>query len=490
MKTLPVISLAILFQVMLSGGISNAQEYQPFSISTMAGVSGINFNPSSIADTRYKVDILLGGINLNAGSNYVGLNRDLLFQSSLWDDTESKDELIDYHYNGKDIFANLNMSISLPSFMISVGDYSAIGFSSGIRSIINADNLTEEMASLLTEGFDYEPTMHRNLTNPNLNFQVHSWAEYGLTFARVIPLILNKHFIKAGITLKYLQGIAAAYVYTPELRFIQNGRDSVSLLNSDVYYGIAGDIDNLKGLESISNPRFGLSFGFVYEFRPEIDNYTYESDDRKNLVRFDADKYLLRVGVSILDMGSIYYLKEFGSQDFRATTYDWKVNDIEANSLSEIGEIISEQFGLDPLKKEKFKMKLPSVLNVNIDLKMTESVYLNFNPVFRLMTVDKDNPSMAFYNNTYTFSARYDREYFGAALPVTFDESGRMKAGIALRLGPIWLGSNSLITTFTGSRVYNADFYAMAKIPIFRKKIGMTPTMENSESGTQTSFQN
>lgn len=471
MKTLRIVSLAILLHLLLSGQESIAQEFQPFATSTMAGVSGVNYQPASIADTRYKVDILLGGVSLNVGSDFMGLSRDLLFQSSLWNDDNLVDEYINIKHDGKDKNAYVNLGVPLPSFMVSLDDYSAVAFSSGVRSIISVENIGDDLVTLITEDSEYEQLLNRRVSNRNLSIQTHVWTEYGLTYARVIPLPFNKHFVKAGLTLKYLQGNAAAYAYIPELNFMSNGSDSLSIINSDIYYGAAGDFNNIKRFESVSDPGFALSFGFVYEYRPNIENYTYEIDGRKNLVKFDAEKYLVRVGVSILDLGSIRYQKQFGSQDFYANTSDWEIGEIEADNLTEIGEVIADRFNLDPLKKENFNMKLPSVLNVSIDVNLVESLYLNFNPVFKLRTVDKDNPSMAGYRNTYTLAARYDRERFGAALPVTFDESGRVRAGLAFRLGFFWIGSNSLITTFTGPNIYNTDFYAMVKIPIFRKKV-------------------
>lgn len=446
-----------------------AQEFQPFSTTVMSGISGVGAQPASIADTRYKVDIMVTGGNAMAGSNYLGLKRAKLFQTSLWKEPGFGDENVYLHNNGRNKSANFSLGMFLPSFMVNVGEYSAFAFTARTRSVFNAGNISEDLATLIAKGFNYEPMMHRDMSNPGLNFQAHVWTEYGLSYARVVPVPFKKHFVKAGITLKYLQGVAAAYAYAPDFRYRLDGPDTLSVSDSNICYGMAGDFNQLSRIQYISDPGFAFSFGFVYEYRPDIGKYTYNLDGRKNLVRFDAEKYLVRVGVSFLDLGSIRYLKGFNSQDFAAVASNWALNDIEATDMNKFNQVLTEKFNLDPIKKESFRMRLPSVMNISIDYRLKENIYINFNPVLQLRKVSHENPAMAGYYSSYNLTARYDRKHFGAALPITVDATGRLKAGMAFRLGPVWIGSNSIITAFTGSRIYNTDAYFMIKIPVFRK---------------------
>jgi hypothetical protein len=58
--------------------IAQAQDFLGYANSNYAGVSGVNLNPASIADSRFKFDILIVGTSLNFSNNYVGMKKTAL----------------------------------------------------------------------------------------------------------------------------------------------------------------------------------------------------------------------------------------------------------------------------------------------------------------------------------------------------------------------------------------------------------------------------
>ncbi|MFA6950348.1 MAG: DUF5723 family protein [Lentimicrobiaceae bacterium] len=448
---------------------SYSQEFMPFAQSNYAGVSGLALQPASIADSRYRFDMIVFGGDFSASNNYLAIKRQALFNPSLWDDIDFGSEYVYRHLNGKDKSGMVSVGMYLPSFMINLSDNSALAFSTRVRGGFNFDNLTEEFATLISESFDYDPLLNKNLTNADLSIQTNLWTEFGVSYANVIPLNSEKHFLKGGVTLKCLQGIASGYAFVNNLNFRLNGTDSLSLFNSDFNYGLSGnfDDDNIDPFDFVSDPGFGMDIGFVYEYRPYIEDHKYNMDGREGLLRPDQDKYKLRVGISLLDLGRVKYSKSYYSQDFTADVRDWDLSQVNIETIKDLNDTLVNRFNLDPNAKETFLMRMPTALSIQVDYNLAKDFYINFSPYFALRK-GTDIISKTHYYTSFSLTPRYDLKWFGAALPIQADEFGRVRAGLAFRLGPVWIGSNSLITSCLGSKTYNADAYVMMKIPVFR----------------------
>ncbi len=463
------ITIAMMMSVLIfSNKQSLGQEYMPFAQSNYAGVSGLVLQPASIVDSRYIFDMALFGGDFSASNNYLAIKRGAMYNPGVWDDTDFGTKYIYRHFNGKEKSGAINLSMMLPSFMINISDYTAIAFSARTRGVVNFDNVTEEFAFFLSESFDYDPLLNQTLTNSNLNIQAHLWSEFGLTFANVIPTNSEEHFLKGGVTLKYLQGLASGYAFVKNLSFRLDGRDTLSLFQSDINYGLSGNFDDgVDPFNFVSDPGFGMDIGFVYEYRPNISKYKYDMDGREGILRPDMDKYLLRVGVSLLDLGKINYLKGFYSQDFTADVRNWDLSNIEIGSVEALNDTLRKRFHFSDLKKETFSTRMPTALSLQIDYNVAERFYVNFSP-FIALRKGTSVVTKAHYFTTFSLTPRYDHKWFGAALPIQADEFGRLRAGLALRLGPVWVGSNSFITNSLAAKTYNTDAYFMIKIPVFR----------------------
>src|SRR5690606_7865734 len=97
-------------------------------------------------------------------------------------------------------------------------------------------------------------------------------------------------------------------------------------------------------------PGFGLDLGAVYEWRPNYADYQVNMDGRKNVWKREKNKYKLKIGLSVLDIGSIKFPKGKLSSDFTIDidtihyrlieTNDYPVYDIDRliDSLTEFRE--------------------------------------------------------------------------------------------------------------------------------------------------------
>lgn len=467
-STLKWLSICILL-LFFSNRFLSAQAFMPFAQSNYAGVSGIFLQPASIADSRYKTDLLLFGAESGFNNNYISVSRDAFFKRSLWEDEDFVDKYLVRDINGNDKSIFMGGSVVFPSFMVNLGKNSALAFSSRVRVISNLDNITEDLAQLAWEGFDYEPLLYKTLENANFSMQSNAWLEFGITYAGVL-LNRDKHFLKAGGTLKYLQGAASGYAFVRDLTYRLDSPDTLSLFQSKVNYGISNsfDSDGFPEIRAISEPGIGFDVGIVYEFRRDIDKYTYSMDGKDGLQREDKDKYLFRVGISLIDFGHIKYQKGYYSQDFVADVRDWRIEGMEINSIRDFNDTLRNRFNFSDNTNESFKMGLPTALSLQLDYNIGAGFYVNLMPYFALRK-GTNMIAKTHYYTSYSLTPRYDHKWFGVAVPINIDQFNRFNAGLSLRLGPIWVGSNSIISNAAGKEVRGFDAYAMLKIPIFKK---------------------
>ncbi|MFH1119769.1 MAG: DUF5723 family protein [Bacteroidota bacterium] len=446
-----------------------SQEFISFTQSNYGGVSSLLIQPAAIADSRYKFDMTLVGFDLQFSNNYLAFKKNAFLNPSKLEEDNFMEQYVFQNLDGKDKSGIIRLGVSLPSFMVNLSENSAFAISSRIRGFTNIDNINEDLVRLAYEEFNYEPLLYKNLANANFSMQGNVWAEFAFSYANVL-INSGKHFIKGGITLKYLAGIASGYGFVRELNYRFDGPDTLSLFQSKVNYGLSRNFDS-EGLDQLrigSDHGFGMDLGFVYEYRPDIEKYRYNMDGREGLLRPDKNKYLLKVGVSLIDIGRISYKKGYHSQDFVADIRDLDISNLNINSIEDFNDTISDLFNFRNNNTESFLMSLPSVLSIQVDYNIAKNLYLNFSP-FIALKQGTNLITKTHYYSLYSLTPRYDLKWFGAALPLTMDDFGRFRAGIGFRFGPVWIGSNSLFSNFFSDRIYGTDAYLMLKIPVFKR---------------------
>jgi len=462
--------------------LSKAQDFIGYNQSNYAGVNGIFTQPASIADGRLKFDFNLTALNLSLYNNYVGIKRRNLNNQAFTD--AMKDGLVANKFitlkdNDKDKRLHLSNRIMGPSIMINFKRKYAVGFTSSIRNYINIDGVSPALAKLAFENFDYPLLWKTNLKDTKLSLQEMSWAEYGLTYAQVIKEN-DSHYLKAGVTLKLLQGIQSAYLFVNDLDYNFSAQDTLSIFHSDIHYGhsdnlslnnwqIGGRNTGTKILDfSQSYPGFSFDIGAVYEWRPSYLKYQYNMDGEKDLWRKDQNKYKLKLGFSITDIGSIKFKKSIASGDFSANINMWDLNSADFSSIQGFNQTIKKNF--IPLNsKTTYRMNLPTALSIQADYLVWKDFYVNLTPFIAFTFKNNDTKVHDF--TSITLTPRYDHKWFGAFVPIQYHVLNGLKAGSAFKIGPIILGTSNLGAFVSKKELYGADFYTIIKIPILYRKI-------------------
>ena len=457
---------------------AKSQDFLPFVNDNYAGISGVHFQPASIADSRMKFDLTLVGLSLNLSNNYAYLNKNYI--PELWKNPEmDMSKLYGFReHNGLDRFIYQDVRLDLMNFMFTINPRLSIGFTAGIREVFNVDNFPDAFIQIMEEGRNNGVLpWHQMLHEEDMRINMNSWAEYGLSIAGVV-FKSDHHVIKAGMNVKILEGLASAYLNVNEADYLLYNNDSVYIDNTSVYYGFSDGLGKLadgsldpENLNITHRRSVGFDFGIVWEWRPNYENHLYDMDGKTNLERRNENKYKLKVGLSIRDLGSVKFKRSPYSQDFVANGYfnGHMFEDFE--SLEDISNFINNSGYITPIEGEEiYRMSLPTTFSMQIDYNICKNLYINFTPNIALRQGSDTYAKIHSYSN-YSITPRYESAMFGFSVPVQYSSVYGFAAGAGLRLGPIWIGSNNILSTLAKTEMDKINVQMLFKVPIPHAKV-------------------
>lgn len=423
---------------------TNAQSYIGNTVDNYAGIQSLIYNPSNVFDSRFKADINLISVSAFGGSDYFGISVSDIINSDEGFDFETDAEKSPSDAN----HFFVNADILGPSFMFNLSPKSSIGFVTRVRTLMNINKINGELFESFSEDFDSDEDF--NFNQENLTGTIHAWAEVGLVYGRQI-VNTEKHFLKAGATLKYLQGAGSMYINSPNLTGDYDATNQILTTSGQLIYGASEDFDNDDiNFENLTQG-FGADIGFTYEFRPT----TTDSLTRKH------NKYKFKIGASITDIGSVNY------KDATITTYDMNAT-VDASTLDEeedIEEFLEENYtGTESIVNQK--VKLPTAFHLLIDYHLAGKLYVS---VQGNMSLVKENSMYAnSIINTATIAPRLETKWFSVYSPISMRQHGEYAWGAGLRLGPLMVGSGSIISNLISESTKTTDIYLGLKIPLYQ----------------------
>ncbi|MFM7105267.1 MAG: DUF5723 family protein, partial [Flavobacteriales bacterium] len=155
------------------------------------------------------------------------------------------------------------------------------------------------------------------------------------------------------------------------------------------------------------------------------------------------EKYLIRFGASLIDVGGIRFKKGPGSGDFRANIKELDVAAIQLSDDDPVGS-------LDTLVRTRFeqpsasdyKMNLPTAFSTQLDINVWKGFYVNNTNFFPMRKSDDPNKLPAF--RVVTLAPRWDHKLVGISVPLSWHEVMGQQTGVALRIGPLSFGTTNL----------------------------------------------
>ncbi|GAA4326730.1 hypothetical protein GCM10023115_38540 [Pontixanthobacter gangjinensis] len=431
--------------LLIVGSLSaNAQSYIGHSIDNYSGVHGIILNPSSVVDSRMRTDININSISVFGGSDYFAID----FSSiSDFDDGFNFDEYLQ-KYPEQDNNFFLNVDILGPSFMFNLSPKHSLGITTRVRTFLNLNSINGTLYESLSDDFDDSEDFDFEMRD--FTGTVHAWGEFGLTYGRIL-LDKETHFLKGGITLKYLLGAGTVFADTPQLSGNYDAANHLLSTTGTLNYGMSTGFDTNEIDFENTTSGFGGDIGFTYEYR---------NDSGLDSLSKKDNKYKFKLGLSITDLGKISY------DETTLTTYDMN-NSVDTDNFNNnsIENDLEENYeGTEQVITSK--INLPTAIHFVADYNFTRRVYLSLNGSFSMIASDKEASNRLI--NTITLTPRFETRIFSFYLPVGIRQHNGLSAGAGFRIGPLTVGSASLITNLLSDSSKTTDLYFGLKVPIYQ----------------------
>ncbi len=464
----------------LSIHLSYAQNYMGLHTDNYSGVYGLNFNPANIVDSRYKVHINLLSTNMTFSNNYIGLNSDVLYDTTAQNDPDFRANQLVERLNGNPKAIHFDLEAGLPSFMFTFGKKKqrAIGFNFRVRNMINANGIDEATARQALYEQELADLYNLNIDNQNFSLQANSWMEWGLTYGQDI-INTGEHYLKAAGTMKLTYGLANAYMYSENAKIEFTSDSTLTIDETDLSFGYSESFSTIPTTqqEVLDQNRYGLGWdiGAVYEYRPKHKDYRYAMDGDSNYVNPTKNQYMFKAGFSITDLGFLNFRRSRGYDgEFYADVDDIVLEQFFEDAFNEFGtsglegfsDTLNGLFQLRQTDRENYLVALPTRINLFFDYHIWKGFYAN--ATVSLAPGFVRNPEKTRAISEFSATPRFEHRWFSFYLPVSINAHGNFRVGTGMRLGPLVVGTNNLAPLFRANEIYDANFYLALNVPIFR----------------------
>ena len=335
--------------------------------------------------------------------------------------------------------------------MMNITPEHSIGIFTRVRSVTNLTGINGQLIDEVNKDVDASNSFL--FTGGNPNGVTNSWAEIGASYGTIL-VDEDVHFMKAGLTIKYLMAGVNNYINGNNLS-VAYEKDNV--IPSQSEYLSTGTLKTAASYDynAGKDPKFdmssagvGIDLGFTYEYRT-------------NCHTCIGNRYKLKAAASITDIGKLNY------KNVIENTYNLagRVTQDDIDNASDIFQFFNDHYTKVSSQKG-VKANLPTALHANFDWNIDNKFYLNLSGDFGLVDAKKINGTAI--ANSVTFTPRYETRQFSFYIPLTYMEYSGTQIGTGFRAGPLFIGSGSLISNLFSNNSKASNVYVGLKIPIYQ----------------------
>ena len=387
------------------------QSFIGLRTSTYGGALSTISNPAHALWAR-PWDVNLVSIDANLGNNEMGMSLDL---------EKSFKKFTDNLANSKVINAGINVDVLGPSFIVRVNKEHALGLVSRMRIMGNTTGIDSNVLQALIQAkkMDLDPSQLYHVRNiSDMNILANAFREIGAVWSYTV-MNDGYNILRLGVGVKLVQGTGS----------FRMGFEGVNSNNVELLKDANGDV-LLRFKDGKAEVRSG-----------GLDVLEYSEDGCPNC---DGHiPYRFKVGVALLDFGKLKY--ETNNKSFYYNLTNKTINLSNLESIEQLPQA-------ERLAGKSFTSSLPTTLNINLDYRFIDGLYLNLSSQLNMVSKNAYN---ARYANDFVLTPRYETHWgngvFGAFLPISYNEVSGFNTGAAFHVGPLVFGSRSILGNLIGS---------------------------------------
>ncbi len=448
----------IIFLLFLSAN-AHSQEQFGASPSNYTPTLSVFTNPSSMLDAKTWLDIHIVGAGAYAMNNLAFVensgilpllrNRDRTFDNSSVKFDRGRNNYKVYNRN----------FVNVLSGVWSQGDHAA-GLFFNARSFTIARGVSEDLISMIesslqgVEVLKNQPYDFSEMYLSSVNFG-EIQVSYGYTFYK-----RKRDMWMGGISVKKFVPIAGAAFQNNDLRFNLSSDTSFNYLFADMDAMFVQQTDNFfKG-------GMGLDLGVTYQ-KMERDCRGYFPNSKRMGCRTGAYRY--KVGVSILDIGSVKFnVEDVQRQGIRINEpnlYYSNYSEVNTDSIFQAIESLDTIINDENVGNAN-KIHLPTALSVQFDYNIYDSKVYAFGSLMQGLPISKKKFGLR-RANSLMIGARFESRFFDISMPISLYEYTTPQIGLSMRIYCLTIGTDKLLSLFGRTDLYGGDIYAHIKIPLF-----------------------
>jgi hypothetical protein len=439
-----------------------------------SGTLGSTMNPSLMANTRLKTDILLFSAAAYLDNNYFYLPApEANFQKLVFGEyafpfyqkpygTGERNVYTYYEDRSlKNVF--IQDRIIGPSAMVSYKDH-VFAFRWGARVASSVRRLPYDMANFSFYGMDFKPQQNVYYIRDNYEMASMAWWDMSFSYATVIKRSRNNHW-SAGVSFGPVFGYAGSYVTGRDTRYIAYNDSILNVELLDAEFGISLPANYETDQVDFANPLvrglgWGLDVGITWQWREK----PYQKKFPGNFYIKRFEDYRVKLGISILDIGWIGFTKNAEKHVYDMVHNNHiNVSEMEYDNIATEIRQASEIFYGDPnasLDARSFRIFLPTAFSAQLDYHITDWWFINSTLVIPAWFTQPgiERPVIL------TFVPRFESDQFEVNIPVVFNGMRTPYVGISVRIAGLTVGSDRLGSFFGRQDFTGADIYISYKI--------------------------
>lgn len=479
-----MVSMTLLFSAQFNG-----QEMNGLTFSEYSGISAGMLNPALLTGSKLYMDINIIGASVMTSNDIAyflpennTISRAIKMDTMMFSDGDFKFNRPYNYYDNKDYkYLNASAKVMGPSFMVQY-EHHAFGLTTAVRSMHSGNRIPYEMPIIMYEGLEHPEYNEVVYDDSDYSFVSMTWSEIGLSYAfDFINYYDNK--LTIGVSARALFGHEAGYVAIEHAQFEIHRNEvpggiapsDVNFIDLDAEIGYSIPYDEETG-SVITEPLVrgygaGFDIGLVFTKKESI----YDHTGYRALCTNPYQDYKFKLGISILDIGSVTFKEDAHLHKFEDASLYWAEFDTtHFLGFEQVLKTYSEAFYGDSEKTnagDKIKIGLPTTISLQFDYKLKKSFYLSaiWNQPIRFNLNTLWRPSQI------AITPRYETRYVGVSLPVSLYNYSQPRIGLAVRVytltvGSDWLGSLMGLSDFTGMDIYFSMKFNLVKGDCLRFK--------------------